>query len=479
MFWDIEQHAGSGRSLFDGASGQEYSYARLLQSVQILEGAFRADRKQMLALFCDNSVASVAAYLAGLRCGHAVLLANADMDPGLQRHLIDQYAPERVVHATAPADIPAGYVPKTEATGLTVLHREQPVAEKIHPDLAVLLSTSGSTGSPKLIRLSGRNLQANAESIAEYLGIGPDENAIASLPFSYSYGLSVLNSHVLKGAGVVCTNASVMTREFWTLFNGRECTSFAGVPFTYAMLERLRFERMELPSLRTFTQAGGRLDAGKIQWFAEVAQRKNARFFVMYGQTEATARIAYVPWPRLPEKIGSVGIAIPRGRIRIVADGGAEAGPGQPGEVVYEGPNVMMGYAESRKCLAKGDELHGRLATGDMGHVDQEGFLYITGRMKRFLKLFGLRINLDDVEKMLEKITGCQVACVGTDDALHALLATEDADLPRRAKEEIAGLYRLHHSVVHVHPVSAMPVTASGKKDYPRIEREYGLQERD
>ncbi len=360
----------------------------------------------------------------------------------------------------------------TTMAKLTVAISQKPAFHNIYADTALLLSTSGTTGSPKLIRLSYRNLQSNAEAIVQYLGINSAETAITSLPLSYSYGLSVVNSHLLAGATLVCTNASIVTQEFWADFSEQRCTSFAGVPFSYSMLERLRLERMNLPALRTLTQAGGRLAPEKVQLFADIARRSGARFFVMYGQTEATARISYVPSDRLDAKIGSIGLPIPGGRLRLMQEGCEITEPDREGELVYSGPNVMLGYAETRDCLAKGDELLGTLHTGDLGHRDADGYFYITGRLKRFIKIYGLRLNLDEIEKMLESALGRSVACGGQDECLHVLVeSTSEADASEALKR-VGSLYKLHPSSVRVRLVAALQVNSSGKKDYANICRE-------
>jgi acyl-coenzyme A synthetase/AMP-(fatty) acid ligase len=344
---------------------------------------------------------------------------------------------------------------------------QQSCNEAIFSDTAVLLSTSGTTGSPKLIRLSYSNLQANAEAITQYLGITSDETPVTSLPLSYSYGLSVVNSHLLAGSNLLCTNASLMTKDFWEQFTKHRCSSFAGVPFSYAMLERLRFEQMTL--LRTITQAGGRLAPEKIRLFADIAKRKDFRFFVMYGQTEATARISYVPSERLCDKIGSIGIPIPGGHLALQQNGQVITAPHQEGELVYTGPNVMLGYAESRASLALGDEQQGTLYTGDLGHRDADGYFYVTGRLKRFVKIFGLRLNLDEVEKMLESALGRPVACVGTDDVLHVTVESPSDHDVQEARTRVTSLYKLHYSAVDVRRIESLPVTTSGKKDYHAI----------
>ena len=468
MFWRLEELADHSRGLFDSGDRHFVTYGEILRRVISFQRLLGSGRKKLVALFCDNSVASIVAYLAAIREGHATMLLNASSDPKLKLRLCELYSPEMIVSvggSLCPAD---GYDTTIEDR-VAVSRAKNPHGGHISPETALLLSTSGTTGSPKLIRLSHQNLQSNASSIAQYLGITHSETAITSLPLSYSYGLSVLNSHLLAGSNVVCTNASLMAKEFWSDFREQKCTSFAGVPFSYSMLERLRFERMDLPSLRTMTQAGGRLDADNVRYFAQIAKRKGIRFFVMYGQTEATARISYVPWERLEEKTSSIGIPIPGGNLRLVKDGVEVTAPGQTGELVFTGPNVMLGYAESRACLSKGDELGGTLSTGDLGSQDEDGYFYISGRLKRFIKIHGLRLSLDEVEKMLESALGCTTACAGNDDHLLVVVESDIQADATEALNQIVSLYKLHHSSVRVRLVTELPVTASGKKDYQRI----------
>jgi acyl-CoA synthetase (AMP-forming)/AMP-acid ligase II len=211
-------------------------------------------------------------------------------------------------------------------------------------------------------------------------------------------------------------------------------------------------------TLRTLTQAGGRLDERYIRQMNELAQLRGWKFFVMYGQTEATARISYVPFERLGEKIGTVGVAIPGGSLRVdeVSD-----------ELVYTGRNVMMGYAECRQDLAKGDELKGVLRTGDLARMDDDGYCYITGRLKRFLKMFGKRFNLDDVEKVLARKSASLVACYGQDDMLMAAVES-DADCGA-IHDLICMTFELPRPAVRVVAVTRLPRTPNGKLDYRRL----------
>lgn len=391
-------------------------------------------------VFCGmrNDLTSVVRYLAALHARTPVALLDADLSPGALTELIKRFRPTAVFgFAHAVEGSPRG-------------RREAPAP---HPDLAVLLATSGSTGNPKLVRLSRRAVLANAHAIATTLAIGPGDVAPTSLPLHYSYGLSVLNSHLAAGGTVVLTDAGLLERSFWTHLDAHGCTSLAAVPYQYEMLRRLRFDPAEHPKLATMTQAGGRLRAELVGEFAA----KAGRFFVMYGQTEATARISVLAPERLADKPGSCGQAVPGGRLAV-----------EDGEVVYHGPNVMMGYAETAADLARGDDLGGVLRTGDLGHLDDEGFLHLTGRVKRIAKIFGVRVNLDDVEGLLR---GCgPVAATSGDDRVTVWAEGLDRDGCARLARRLGTELRLHWSGFDVRAVDRLPLLTTGKIDYRALE---------
>ncbi|MEU4694432.1 AMP-binding protein [Actinoplanes sp. NPDC023714] len=373
-----------------------------------------ADQK-LVFLPMPTTVPAIAKYLAALRSQKPVVLLDPDAD---HTELIQRYA-----------------------------------TDAVHPDLALLLTTSGSTGSPKLVRLSRSAVFANAGQVAESLGVTRDDVAITTLPLFYSYGLSVLHSHLLKGATVVLERTGIMQRDFWSAVDEHGVTSMALVPYQFEMLRRLRFDPAKHPSLRTVTQAGGRLRAELVTEFAQRMDAAGGRFFVMYGQTEAAPRMATLPPERLAGKLGSVGLAMPGGAFAIEDD-----------EVVYRGPNVMMGYAESGADLVRGDELGGVLRTGDLGRLDEEGFLFLTGRIKRMAKVFGVRINLDDVERNFP------VAAVAGDDRLHVFAEGLTAEDARALRTKVAEWLGTHFTGVDVRSIEALPLLPNGKTDYRALE---------
>ena len=306
----------------------------------------------LVFLALGSDVDGVVLYLACLRARLPVCLLDAAADPLARVAAV--YAPSLLALPDGLA-APSGYTAcrdtEVSATYTLWLRDADDAPADLHQDLAVLLTTSGTTGNPKLVRITPSNLASNAMAIREYLGLTPGERAVQSLPMHYSYGLSVLNSHLAAGASIALTPHSFMRPEFWSVVDEHTCTSFAGVPYMYQTLQRLRFSPGRHGSLRTFTQAGGALRHDLVEHFREATAATGARFFVMYGQTEATARISFVPPQRLVEKVGSIGVPIPGGALSLSPVDDADGLE----EIVYRGPNVMMGYAERADDLRLGD----------------------------------------------------------------------------------------------------------------------------
>lgn len=438
-FWDLHVESAQRSAVID-AGGRVHSATDLLAQVTQKEQALAALGSRTLGfVLCDNRLDDLALYLACLRQRHVPLLLAA------QTPLVQLAA------------LQARYQPQWISTYGEPLPQPGDSSAELHPALGLLLSTSGTTGSPRLVRLTRGALQANAASIASFLELTAQERAITSLPMHYSYGLSVINSHLLAGAMLVLNTDSVLSREFLQRLRDQQVTSLAGVPYIYQMLHRMAFFKQELPALQTLTQAGGRLDEKLMRLVAEHAQASGRRFFVMYGQTEACARISYVPPAQLLNKIGSIGVPIPGGALEVAADSG---------ELIYKGPNVMLGYAEQRADLACGDDCQGRLPTGDLGRVDDDGFFYITGRLKRFIKVGGNRIGLDEVEQALQAVFQVPLAVGGTDDWLVVWLESQDTLLLDHVREFVRQQYAIHPTMTRLQLVVQLPLLPSGKKDY-------------
>ena len=287
---------------------------------------------------------------------------------------------------------------------------------------------------------------------------------------SYTYGLSIINSHLYKGAAILLTECSVMEQKFWDFFKRQKATTFGGVPYTYKMLQFIGFQDMVLPSLKVMTQAGGKLPIALQKFFTEYGKKNHCPLIVMYGQTEATARMAYLPWKDADKKQGSIGIAIPGGYFRLEdAEGNVIQDSYKTGELIYRGKNVTMGYAVNRQSLTGGDERYGRLATGDLAYRDEEGYYYIAGRKKRFLKLLGNRISLDETESLLvQAFPKLDFACIGTDERMKVFYSGETGD-EKQIGQFLSQKLRLFKKNFVVCKIEAIPRNASGKILYEQL----------
>jgi len=425
------------------------------------------NKRSLVFCLCNNEIGSLCGYLSFINNAIVPLMLDYSLNKELLDKLIYVYKPEFL---WLPNDLSWNY------NNAQILYSEFSYSlvklnidcdYKLNDDLALLLTTSGSTGSPKLVRLSYENIQANAESIASYLNLSSKEKAITSLPMHYSYGLSVINSHFISGATILLTDKSIAQKEFWTFAKEQKATSLAGVPYTYEMLKRFRFFTMSLPDLTVLTQAGGKLSSNLVQEYVENAKHTNKKFVVMYGQTEATARMSYLPFEYAAEKNTSIGIAIPGGTFKLMDEADTEiVEPDIDGELVYLGKNVSLGYADCKEDLLKGDENKGILYTGDIARRDKEGFYYITGRKKRFIKIYGNRVNLDASEQIIKEITP-SCACVGVDDKM--VIYITDSTKSELCRTVISLKTGLNSRAFEVRIISEIPKNSSGKVLYANL----------
>lgn len=467
MMWRFNDYRNAVAALDD--MGNSITYAEL----NTFSNELSEFRRKLVFNVCENSIGSLAGYASMINAGVVPVMIAEDLDQELRSHLLNIYQPDYL------------WIPKkmeTEFPGLPIilnrfgyllLKTNYKCQEKIYEELALLLTTSGSTGSPKLVRQSYENIKANTESIVQYLRLNKTERPITTLPMNYTYGLSIINTHLYVGATLLLTDKTMMQKAFWNFFKSERATSFGGVPYTYEILKKLRFFNMDLPSLRTMTQAGGKLTPELHKQFAEYALETNRNFIVMYGQTEATARMSYLPADKSLEKYGSMGIAIPGGHFTLIDVNGAVIEQEDiVGELVYEGKNVTLGYAETRKDLAKQDERGGRLITGDMAKRDKDGYYYIVGRKKRFLKIFGKRVNLDEVERLIKgRYDGIDCASAGLDDKMYIFITNDS--IVCEVKSYIAEKTHINTSAVKVCHLDQIPKNDAGKTLYATLEQYY------
>ena len=448
--------------------GESLTYSKLQKEVD--EFYAHIPSKGFLFCLCENVLASFVGYVACMNKHVASVLLDGSKDLELVQRLVSTYHPEYIW-------MPAKRVEEIGGTTLyeykgyvlqQMAYEENFIELGIHPDLALCLTTSGSTGSPKLVRLSEKNLKSNAESIAEYLHIDEHERPLTTLPMYYSFGMSVINSHLIKGATILLTDKAVIQKEFWTFLKEQKATSISGVPYTYEMLKRLRFFRMDLPYLKTMTQAGGKLNAAYVKEFVDFAEANGKQFVVMYGQTEAAPRMSYLPHEKSVEKCASIGVPVPGGRFSLIdSDGKDISDTDKDGELVYKGENVCLGYAVTRADLAKGDENDGELNTGDVARRDADGYYYITGRMKRFVKIWGNRTNLDATEQLVKVITP-NCACAGVDDKITVFVTEEG--LEQNIKDLLVAKTGFNPRAFEVRVIPEIPKNGSGKVLYKDLQ---------
>ncbi len=467
--WCLEQHK-ENTALID-ESGRTLSYRKLDEETKRIAEA--VGRRSLVFSLCRNTIGSVLGYVAFINGNILPVLLSSHLEETLRASLMQAYQPAFLWIPAEQADRFAEMEPVYSCYDYVLLKTGYKTEYPLYDHLGLLLTTSGSTGSPKFVRQSYDNILDNAKSIVSYLELDATERPITTLPMNYTYGLSIINSHLLVGATLLLTEKTLMQKEFWQFFKEAGATSFGGVPYTYEMLDRLRFFRMELPSLRTMTQAGGKLTPELHKKFAEYAKEKDTKFIVMYGQCEATARMGYLPAEKLLEKCGSMGIAIPGGKFHLIdVNGQYITEPHVTGELVYEGTNVTLGYAECGEDLIKGDERHGVLQTGDMAQFDEDGYYYIVGRKKRFLKIYGNRVNLDEIDRLVKaRFDNIDCASAGVDD--HMYLFVTDGAVAEDVKRFIVSKTGLNSAAFKMIVLEEIPKNDAGKTLYKNLARYY------
>lgn len=461
-------------------------YGELLSQAKSIAGHLRSQglqRGERVAFILPNSAEFVAAYYGVLMAGGVAVLLNAagksrdfaawlrDCEPAFV--LID---PNHADAAAAVAELPPSTVIwKTSGDasapfGLSIASQSPSIAEPCNQDdPASILYTSGTTSRPKGVVLSHGNLASNTASIASYLRLSAEDSIVTVLPLYYSYGSSVLHSHVLVGARLILEKNLVYPHAVIESLARERATGFAGVPSTFALLlSRVKLHEYDLGSLRYVTQAGGAMSAATTQRLR--AALPNASVFVMYGQTEATARLSYLPPEHLERKLGSVGIAIPGVTLEVRNEQGSAAAVDEVGEVWARGPNVMLGYWRNEPATVD-VKRDGWLKTGDMGRMDDEGYLYLVGRRSDMIKSGAHRIHPQDIEDVIAELPQVrEVAVVGVDDpilgqAIRAFVAFVDAavltpmQIQAHCRERLAN-YKIPKIVTIV---ASLPRTASGK----------------
>ena len=424
--------------------------------------------RSLFFLLVENNVGGIAWTIGNICAKNVPLILNAHLDTELYKSLFELYQPPFVCVPEGMAD-KYPYETVTTCYGYTLMKTGKEACE-LNEELSHLLPTSGSTGSPKLVRHKYENIEAAALNISTFFELTEKDRPLMVLPLYYTMGLSMVFSHFYVGATVLITNQSMTDRGFWQFIKEQQATSFTGVPYSFEILNLMRFFRMNLPDLTLLTQGGGRMPKELNLKFAEFCRDNGKQWIATYGQSECTARMAWLPPKWAIEKVGSIGIAVPNAELSLIdMDGNPITTPNTEGEMCYRGKNVTMGYARSSVDLLKGDERHGFIRTGDLAYFDEDGCYYIVGRMGRFLKLFGMRVGLDECERIVKgKFPGLECACVGTDEKMLVYLT--DERLKETVKEELVSRLKLVATSFEVRIINEIPKNEAGKVLYAKLE---------
>ena len=383
-------------------NGQYITYQELLNNSKKISKKLDK-KKKLIFLLGQNNLETITAYISFVNNGHTLALIDFRINEIFLKRLINIYKPDYIFCEKEKIKIKNLYKQILKYNSYYLFQRRENLKNILHKDLMLLISTSGSTGSPKLVKQSYLNVSSNTEKIIKYLNIKSKDITITSLPFTYVYGLSVVNTHLFSGATIVLTNKSMIEKKFWDLIKTHKVNNFSGVPYNYSIISIIA--KKGLPkSLKYTTQAGGKMNYKLIENILSVYSKHKIKLIQMYGAAEATSRMSYLKWKYAKKKIGSIGKPISGGNFYLINKFGKKFNKiNKKGELVYKGKNVCMGYANHLKDLSLPDANKGILKTGDIAHKDSQGFYFIDGRKNRYVKIFGIRVNLSELESILLK----------------------------------------------------------------------------
>lgn len=462
MLLDLDKKANTALAAID-SNGGTLTYGNILELAEYLKQNIKP--RSLFFVLTQNNVGGIAWTMASIISGNVPLIVNAHTEPELLSSLIDTYKPEYIC---MPDSIPCVYNDNIkECHQYKLIATGNPECE-LHDDLSHLLPTSGSTGSPKLVRHKYSNIEAAGLNISTFFRLTESDRPLMVLPLYYTMGLSMVFSHLKVGATILITDLKMTDPSFWKFLKEEKATSFTGVPFSYEILDKMRFYRMKLPDMNLLTQGGGKMPTELNLKFAEYCRDNGKRWIATYGQSEGTARMAWLPEEYAISKAGSIGIAVPNGQLLLRdADGNIIDESPASGEMCYRGKNVTMGYAQSRDDLKLGDERNGFLPTGDLAYRDEDGFYYIKGRLGRFLKIFGNRIGLDECEEILKSHISCQCACTGNDDRLIVYITDENQK--ENATDALLKALKIPATSIEIRGIGSLPQNEAGKILYAKL----------
>ncbi len=461
-FWEHLREHADAPALVDYCNGTTITYMQLAELVDRGAADLARSVKQLACLAISPDLQGIACYLSLLAAGYAVYLCGPRATATITDELIRHYRPDLVLWRSPTRPEALAELRYDERAGLYG-HRavcRMDSTDDLYPELAVLMSTSGSTGNAKIARLSYKNLAANAWQIVRALDLEPNERLALCLPLHYVYGLSVLHSALTSGAAMAIGGRTVAEPAFWDACRTNGVTALPTVPPMLKLIRSLPVQAWQTTGLKKLTVSGAAMDDATVGWLLAEMLPRRIQVYSMYGMTEACGRIAVLPAGEFAERPQSVGRAVSGGRLHVL----------DTGEIVYDGPNVMLGYAGERADLQREDVQGGALSTGDLGRLDAAGNLFISGRLNRICKVFGLRIDLTDVERVLA--THGEVAVIGDADSIVVFHSATDETHLLRSTEELARRLRIPQDAFRLTRVDVLPMTQHGKVHYAALHRQ-------
>lgn len=439
------------------------SYSDLIQFSSFM--ASKISDHSLILFVSKNNIEAIMGYVGMMIGNNVVMFADIKTKEKDLNELIVKYQPDYIF---CPKEnlFQNNFENKLSLKNYILYKTNTNIKKELNKNLSILLPTSGSMGSCKYVRLSKNNIFSNSQSIISYLNIRPDDKTVTNMPLSYSYMLSIINTHLLSGASILVTDKSLLDKNFWNDLKNFKVTSFNGVPFIYEIMLKLGLENIWVPSFCYLTQAGGKLDLNKTKEIINFCKLKNASFIPMYGQTEASPRISYLNWKYIDKKSESIGKPIPGSKMWIGTRGSVK--PGKIGDLYVSGDNVCLGYANSYLDLKNGDENNGILKTGDLAFKDEDGFFFIKGRTKRIAKIYGNRINLDEIEERMGLI-GIKIGCVEAKDKI--IVFYDDILLKNVIEDKLFKETGQNKKGFVIHYLKKLPLTNSLKINYSKLEK--------
>jgi long-chain acyl-CoA synthetase len=455
---------------------------RQLSAGLLMRGYGKGDR---IGLLADNSPFFVVSYLGIIRAGFVAVPFQTEISEQSFNKIVGSagiklmLVTKRFLRRLQPLAAKAGVTLLSESDFQDMYDDPAVRMPGINPsvDLAALMFTSGSTGEPKGVMVTHRNIECNSRDIISYMGLTPADRAMVVLPLHYCFGASLLHTHLMVGGSVVLNNDFMYPETVVQEMLQKECTGLAGVPSTYQiLLRKSRFRELKFPKLRWFQQAGGKLPNPHI---AEILKAfPDVRYYLMYGQTEATARLSYLPPERLADKLGSIGKGLPSTRLAVLRPDGMPVKPGsdEAGEIVVTGENITLGYWNDPMETAKYFK-NGSLYTGDIARVDADGYIFIVERERELIKSGGNRVSAKEVEDVIAELPEVvEVAVVGVPhdllgEAIKAFVTVvRDAgitlgDVQAHCRKRLP-LYKVPESILIM---KNMPHNESGKIVKPKL----------